>query len=155
MTPEDHQAEHVRLHRALDELMACYLEEGFVREDSGGKRASIHDEIYSLMRWSHQKSLAPSPVDRAALAQEFRHAKPEQLLVAQSDDPELLEWLAKAAQEGGSFVQGIASAALHADPQNYALIRTLLLVLRQKYPTYEPSDAVKEEIRNRPKETAQ
>jgi hypothetical protein len=154
MTPEDHQAEHVRLHRALDELMACYLEEGFVREDAGGKRASIHDEIYSLMRWSHQKSLAPSPVDRSALAQEFRHAKPEQFLIAQNDDPELLEWLANASQRGGGFVQSIANAGLRADHENYPLIRTVLLVMRGKYTEYEPSDAVKEEIRNRPKEPA-
>lgn len=61
MTPEEHQAEHVRLHQALDELLACYLNEGFCRQDRGGKRASIHDEILDLMKWSHEKTLHPSP----------------------------------------------------------------------------------------------
>lgn len=72
-------------------------------------------------------------------------------LIAQNDDPELLEWLAKADQEGGGFVSGVAGAALVADDENYALIRPLILKLREKYPRYEPSDAVKQEIRDRVK----
>lgn len=54
MTPEEHQAEHIRLHRALDELLACYLSQ---------KRkplTSINDPIIELLRWSHQMTLAPS-----------------------------------------------------------------------------------------------
>ena len=66
--------------------------------------------------------------------------------VAQNDDPELLEWLAKAEQQGGGFVQSLAGAGLRADAQNYPLIRPLLLLMRTKYPAYEPSDQVKEEI---------
>lgn len=70
-------------------------------------------------------------------------------LIAQTDDPELLEWLAKADQEGGGFVSSIASAALVADHENYALIRPLILTLRKKYTRYEPSELVKQEIRER------
>jgi hypothetical protein len=70
-------------------------------------------------------------------------------MIAQEDDPELLEWLAKANQEGGGFVSSIARAALVADFENYPLMRPLLLVLRKKYTRYEPSDAVKREIRSR------
>jgi hypothetical protein len=69
-------------------------------------------------------------------------------MIAQEDDPELLEWLAKANQEGGGFVSAIARAALVADWENYPLLRPLLVQLRAKYPRYEPSDAVKAELRS-------
>lgn len=72
-------------------------------------------------------------------------------LVAQNDDPELLEWLAAADRDGGGFVQNLAHAGLTADPDNYPAIRPVLLVMRKKYPAYEPSDAVKQEIRERVK----
>jgi len=71
------------------------------------------------------------------------------MLIAQTDDPELLEWLANAHQRGGGFVSSLAAAALRADPENYLLIRPLVLQMREKYPEYEPSDAVKQEIRER------
>ena len=57
MTPEEHQAEHVRLHRELDELLACYLSEN----KNAGPRRSVHDEILALLKWSKQKAAAPSP----------------------------------------------------------------------------------------------
>jgi hypothetical protein len=51
MTPEEHRLEHVRLHRAFDELLACYLSENAV-----GVRTSIHDEIFTLMKWSYAQT---------------------------------------------------------------------------------------------------
>lgn len=75
------------------------------------------------------------------------------MLIAQNDDPELLEWLAKADRFGGGFVSSIARAALVADDSNYPLIRPLILQLRVKYPKYEPSDQVKQEIRDRKQST--
>jgi len=69
------------------------------------------------------------------------------MLVAQSDDRELLEWLANAYQRGGGFISSLASAALRADPENYALMRPLVLRMREKYPIYEPSEEVQREIR--------
>jgi hypothetical protein len=69
------------------------------------------------------------------------------MLVAQNDDPELLEWLAKANQQGGGFVSALARAALVADPENYPILRPVILEMRKKYPQYEPSEAVKAEIR--------
>ena len=146
MTPEEHQAEHTRLHRALDELLACYLTEGFLREDRGGKRVSIHDEILDLLRWSHEKTLLPS-----LAPEDTPHCPEPQFLIAQNDDPELLEWLANAKQKGGGFVSSLAHAGLVADAENYPVIRILLLVMRRKYPEYEPSDLVKQEIRERAK----
>jgi hypothetical protein len=71
------------------------------------------------------------------------------LLIAQNDDPELLEWLANADHNGGGFVSSVARAGLVADFENYSLLRPVLLALRKKYPAYEPSDAVKQEIRER------
>jgi len=72
------------------------------------------------------------------------------ILIAQNDDPELLEWLAKANQDGGGFISSVARAGLVADHENYPLIRPLLVVMRKKYPQYEPSEQIKEEIRRRP-----
>jgi hypothetical protein len=69
-------------------------------------------------------------------------------LIAQNDDPELLEWLAAADRDGGGFVHNLAHAGLVADAENYPLIRRLLIEMRAKYPAYEPSDAVKQEIRD-------
>jgi hypothetical protein len=71
------------------------------------------------------------------------------MLIAQNDDPELLEWLANADHNGGGFVSSVARAGLVADFENYPLLRPVLLALRKKYPEYEPSDAVKQEIRER------
>jgi len=71
------------------------------------------------------------------------------MLIAQNDDPELLEWLANANQRGGNFISSMARAALVADWENYPLIRPVILELRKKYTEYEPSDEVKQEIRNR------
>jgi hypothetical protein len=142
MTPEEHQAEHIRLHRALDELMACYLNEGFACEDAGGKRGSIHDEIFSLMKWGYEKTLLPSSADR------HDYRKPP-VLIAQNDDPELLEWLAEAQLKGGDFISSLARAGLVADHENYPVLRFVLMAMRVKYPAYEPSDAVKQEIRER------
>lgn len=73
------------------------------------------------------------------------------IVIAQNDDPELLEWLAKASQEGGGFISSIARAGLVADEENYPAIRPFLLLMRARYPKYEPSDAVKQEIRDREK----
>lgn len=71
------------------------------------------------------------------------------MLIAQNDDPELLEWLGTADSFGGTFVRSVARAALVADPENYTLIRPLVLELRRKYTKYEPTEAVKQEIRER------
>lgn len=73
------------------------------------------------------------------------------MLIAQNDDPELLEWLANAKQRGGGFISSLATAALVADHANYPIIRPVILQMRGKYPAYEPSDAVKAEIAARPK----
>lgn len=47
MTASEHRLEHIRLHRALDELVACYLSQ------QTESRTSIHDEIYALMKWNY------------------------------------------------------------------------------------------------------
>jgi hypothetical protein len=140
MKLEEYQAEHVRLHHALDELIACYIGEAKYSE----RRSSIHDEIYELMKWSHRMTKLPLPAVMDVVRQLV-----ETTLIAQNDDPELLEWLNNAAQRGGGFVQSFADAALRADHENYPLIRAQLLVMRKNYPAYEPSDAVKQEIKDR------
>jgi hypothetical protein len=46
-----------------------------------------------------------------------------ELLVAQNDDPELLEWLTNAANRAGSFLQNLAWSGLRADHENYPILR--------------------------------
>lgn len=69
------------------------------------------------------------------------------ILIAQNDDPELLEWLANASEKAGGFLSSLANAALVADHENYPILRPVLLQLRAKYPRYEPSELVKQELR--------
>lgn len=71
-------------------------------------------------------------------------------MIAQEDDPKLLGWLSNANQYGGGFVSSLARAGLVADFENYPILRPVLVAMRAKYTEYEPSDAVKQEIRNRP-----
>ena len=70
------------------------------------------------------------------------------MLIAQSDDSELLEWLCNAKLRGGHFISSFADAALVADWENYPRLRPMLQELRAKYPDYEPSDAVKAELKS-------
>lgn len=71
------------------------------------------------------------------------------MLIAHNDDPEMLEWLNNVSQNAGGFLQNLAQAGLRADHENYPMIRPLLLEMRKKYPRYEASEAVKQEIKNR------
>jgi hypothetical protein len=67
-------------------------------------------------------------------------------MIAQTDDPEMLEWLANAEQKAGGFLSTFARAAMHADAENYPVLRPALVVFRKRYPLYEPSEEVKREI---------
>lgn len=147
MTPEEHQQEHIRLHKALDELLACYISESWEMEKHGsGVHVTLNGtSIMDLIRWGYGKTLMPSPCEEGHIV-----ALPR-ILTAQNDDPELLEWLSNASQRGGGFIQSLANAGLRADHENYPTIRPLLLFFREKYTEYEPSDAVKQEIRERAK----
>ncbi len=88
--------------------------------------------------------------DRLKLFEEVIAAvRRREMLIAQNDDPELLEWLCNAEREAGGFLSRLAGAALRADDENYLLIRPLILEMRKKYTAYEPSEEVKREIRER------
>ncbi len=52
------------------------------------------------------------------------------------EDGELSQWLTAALNLGGSFIKTIAQAALRADEDNYAILRPVLLQLKDKYPKY-------------------
>ncbi len=145
MTPEEHGQKHLELHHAVDELLACWIGENSGLD--GSRRASIHDEVLTLVHWAYLKTLEPSPVREDASY--VPHSPLPDFLIAQSDDPELLEWLNNAECQGGGFVHAVALAGLRADHKNYPLMRPLLVLMRLKYPEYEPSAAVKEEIRGR------
>lgn len=62
MTPEEHQAEHKRLHRALDELLACFIQQA---------AGSIRQPIIDLLSWAYTKTLAPSPADEVVAHSAF------------------------------------------------------------------------------------
>lgn len=67
----------------------------------------------------------------------LRHTEcPEAKPMIASEDEELFDWLQRAAMRGGSFVRSIADAGRYADHENYALLRPVLLALREKYPEY-------------------
>jgi len=130
MTPEEHQGRHIELHRMLDELLSCWLEESFARVDAGEipQRASIHDPLLSLLSWSHEKTFRPSSAER------HEYTRPTPAIA--NADVELFPWLVAAQSRAGGFLSTIADAALRADPENYRLIRYVLLALKAKYPQY-------------------
>jgi hypothetical protein len=53
MTPEQHKARHVQLHRALDELLA-----DFILHNPGKYPSKM--PVLDLMRWSHAQTLKPT-----------------------------------------------------------------------------------------------
>lgn len=52
------------------------------------------------------------------------------------EDKQLFHWLFNANRYGGSFIRSMASAAMFADEQNYAIIRPVLVELSIKYDKY-------------------
>jgi len=69
-------------------------------------------------------------------------------MIAQLDHPYMLEWLANASRDGGGFVSSLARAALVADEENYPILRPVIMVIRRKYPQYEPSEEVRKELKH-------
>ena len=61
MTPDEHRARHVELHRALDELFA-----DFVAHQPGSR--FLERPILELIKWSHTQTIEPSPLDEARVA---------------------------------------------------------------------------------------
>ena len=69
------------------------------------------------------------------------------ILSAQAD-PELFEWLMavyfgdskRGLAPAGEFLRSLANAALHADWENYPMLRPVLLQFKAKYPHYQPPD---------------
>ncbi len=52
-------------------------------------------------------------------------------------DAELDTWVANLMRMGcGGFLQAVYEVAVCSDPQNYELVRPLLLELKKKYPKY-------------------
>lgn len=67
-------------------------------------------------------------------------------MIAQTDHPYMLEWLAKAAYDGGGFISSLARAALVADEDHYLMVKPLMDIMRKRFPQYEPTPAVKKEL---------
>ena len=57
------------------------------------------------------------------------------IMTAMEDD-EMAWWLREAQIYGGSFIKAIAEAGVRADDDNYAILRPVLLQLKDKYPKY-------------------
>jgi hypothetical protein len=65
----------------------------------------------------------------------------ERDLILQNDS-ELNVWVLNLRRLGaGSFLQSIGEAAQRADMANYALLRPLLIQLKEKYPKYSGSQS--------------
>lgn len=58
LTPEAHQARHVELHRALDELFADYIGHHL------GARQFLDLPIGTLLRWSYEQTQHPTELPR-------------------------------------------------------------------------------------------
>lgn len=67
-------------------------------------------------------------------------------MIAQTDHPLMLEWLNNACHDGGGFLSMLAHAGLVADHENYSFLRPVLTIMRAKYPQYEASEAVQQEL---------
>lgn len=67
-------------------------------------------------------------------------------MIAQTDHPYVLEWLANASRQGGGFLAAFATACLVADHTNYPLLMHLISKLSEKYPYYMPSEQVKKDL---------
>jgi len=59
------------------------------------------------------------------------------MLIASMDAPEIHNWIVNASDRAGSFLSHFALAALHADAANYAILRPVVMALRDKYPDYD------------------
>jgi hypothetical protein len=57
-------------------------------------------------------------------------------MIAQ-DDKELFPWIVGANRMAGSFLKNLCEAALRADPLNYAIMRPVLLQMKEKYFEYD------------------
>jgi hypothetical protein len=53
-----------------------------------------------------------------------------------STDQELSTWILNVSLHAGGFLSTLAEAAMHADPQNFAILRPVLLQMKKKYPDY-------------------
>lgn len=66
----------------------------------------------------------------------------EREITSAQADPELFDWLQslvhgdpeRAIAPAGDFLKSLARAALHADWENYPILRPVLLQFRDKYP---------------------
>jgi hypothetical protein len=58
------------------------------------------------------------------------------------DDPELYDWVRWADQHGSSFLRAIAEAAFVSDLKHYALLRPVLLKLKEDEPRSSASSVV-------------
>jgi hypothetical protein len=129
LDPEQHRERHIMLHKLLDELLADYLTQT--------KDGSITDQIVNLLQWSHAQTLAPTIHTGS-----YTNPIPVPHIASQiaQEDIELVDWLLGIANhkptEPGDFLKALAAAALRADPENYPLMRPMLLHVRAKYPEY-------------------
>ena len=73
MTPEEHQAAHIELHRNFDVLLACYLIET--------KNGSVTNSIYRLLSWSHQKTMKPTPANAHGTRDGINYGSHQQLIL--------------------------------------------------------------------------
>jgi len=53
------------------------------------------------------------------------------------EDDALRCWYRGALDRGGAFTVHIVSAAMSADPENYRLLRPVMLKLKEKWPEFE------------------
>lgn len=69
---------------------------------------------------------------------------PMRPLIAEQDEEDIQRWIwgveNEAPQPSGDFLKKVVAAALHADRENYPLLRPAIIALKNKFPKYRLDD---------------
>lgn len=105
--------------------------------------------------WDHALSLIAERIDNpgAEMYSELKRLNADRVraergpmrpLLAEQDDEDIQRWIYAVAndapQPAGDFLKKVVAAALHADPDNYPLLRPAIIVLKRKFPNYRMDD---------------
>lgn len=108
--------------------------------------------------WDHALSLIAKQIDNLGptgpqLYSELKRLNADRVqaergpmmpLIAEQDEEDIQRWIwgveNEAPQPSGDFLKKIVAAALHADPENYPLLRPAIIALKKKFPKYRLDD---------------
>lgn len=122
MTPEEHRQEHIRLHRALDELLACYFSENMdvpLIDTPGRTMVGTKSPLMDFLVWSHQKTMVPTSAER----EDYQHPRSQEDYESQRQLICLA--LAELALSRPGFESAIKEIARHYDAESLPTFESL------------------------------